>query len=129
VARILIVEDEPIAALRLRESLESMGHEILDTMASGDGVLEAVATGRPDLVIMDIHLKSFIDGVDAAARIKLLRPVPVIFLTGYSGQGTMERAMKVGPAAYLVKPVSDAELRVVVERALRPGEFARSLVS
>jgi two-component system, response regulator PdtaR len=128
-ARILIVEDEPIAALRLRESLESMGHAILATMASADGVLEAVATGRPDLVIMDIHLKSFIDGVDAAARIKLLRPVPVIFLTGYSGQGTMERAMKVGPAAYLVKPVSDATLRDSVERALWPGAPARSRVS
>jgi two-component system, response regulator PdtaR len=128
-ARILIVEDEPIAALRLRESLESMGHAILDTMASGDGVLEAVAAGRPDLVIMDIHLKSFIDGVDAAARIKLLRPVPIIFLTGYSGKGTMERAMKVGPAAYLVKPVSDAALRDSVERALLPGEPVRFRVS
>jgi two-component system, response regulator PdtaR len=120
-ARILIVEDEPIAGIRLCESLEAMGHEVLQTLSSADGALEAVASGKPELVIMDIHLKSFIDGIDAAARIKLLKPVPVIFLTGYSGQGTMERAMKVGPAAYLVKPVADEKLRECVDRALGPG--------
>jgi CheY-like chemotaxis protein len=120
-ARILVVEDEAVAGMQLVESLESMGHEVLETMASADGVLDAVASGRPDLVIMDIHLKSFIDGIDAAARIRLLKPVPLIFLTGYSGQGTIERAMKVGPAAYLVKPVSDETLRECVDRALRHG--------
>lgn len=120
-ARILIVEDEPIASMQLKESLESMGHEVLETMASADGVLDAVASRKPDLVIMDIHLKSFIDGIDAASRIKLLSPVPLIFLTGYSGQGTIERAMKVGPAAYLVKPVSDEKLRESIDRALGSG--------
>jgi two-component system, response regulator PdtaR len=119
-ARIIVVEDEPIAGLQVCECLESMGHEVLGTLSSADGVLEAVASGKPDLVIMDIHLKSFIDGIDAAARIKILKPVPIIFLTGYSGQGTIERAMKVGPAAYLVKPVSDEALRSSVDRALRP---------
>jgi two-component system, response regulator PdtaR len=119
-ARIVVVEDEPIAGLQIRECLESMGHEVLCALSSADGALEAVASGKPDLVIMDIHLKSFIDGIDAAARIKILKPVPIIFLTGYSGQGTIERAMKVGPAAYLVKPVSDETLRASVDRALRP---------
>jgi len=107
--------------MQLKESLESMGHEVLETMASADGVLDAVASRKPDLVIMDIHLKSFIDGIDAASRIKLLSPVPLIFLTGYSGQGTIERAMKVGPAAYLVKPVSDEKLRESIDRALGSG--------
>jgi len=117
-AKILVVEDEPVARMQLQESLEAMGHTVVMALASADGALEAVASLRPDLIIMDIHLKSFIDGIDAAARIKLLAEVPLIFMTGYSGQGTVDRAMRLEPAAYLVKPVSDEALRESVERAL-----------
>ncbi len=117
-ARILVVEDEPVSRMQLQESLESMGHEVVSALASADGALEAVASLRPDLIIMDIHLKSFIDGIDAATRIKLLADVPLIFMTGYSGQGTIDRAMRLGPAAYLVKPVSDEALRESIGRAL-----------
>ncbi len=120
-ARILVVEDEPVSRMQLQESLESMGHEVVGALASADGALEAVASLRPDLIIMDIHLKSFIDGIDAASRIKLLSNTPLIFVTGYSGQGTVDRAMRLQPAAYLVKPVSDEALRESVDRALGLG--------
>lgn len=117
-ARILVVEDEPVSRIQLQESLESMGHTVVMALASADGALDAVASLRPDLIIMDIHLKSFIDGIDAAARIQLLAKIPLIFVTGYSGQGTVDRAMRLKPAAYLVKPVTDQALRESVDRAL-----------
>jgi CheY-like chemotaxis protein len=117
-ARVLVVEDEPIAGMEIQESLERMGHAVPAVVDSADAVLLAAMAYRPDLVIMDIKLKSFSDGVDAASRLRLLSDVPVIYLTAYPSQGSQDRALKTRPAAYLVKPVSDEVLACNVERAL-----------
>jgi hypothetical protein len=117
-AKVLIVEDEPIVAMQLQESLEGMGHTVSATVDSGDTVLAAVLADRPDIILMDIKLHSFIDGVDAAKRVKLVCEVPVIYLTAYPSKGSQDRAMSTEPAAYLVKPISDADLKEAIERAL-----------
>ena len=115
---ILVVEDEPIAAMDLQESLERMGHAVAGIVASGDEVPAAVLSLRPDLVIMDIHLKSYIDGIDAVSRLRLLSDVPVIYVTAYPARSLMERAMKSAPAAYLEKPIDESLLRAGIEKAL-----------
>lgn len=122
-ARILIVEDEAIVAMQLQESLEQMGHSVTEIVDSGDAALNAVLAHKPDLVIMDINLKSFIDGVDAAGRIRLMSDLPIIFLTAYPSQGSQDRALKTKPVAYMLKPVNDHALQECVERGLaQPGD-------
>jgi CheY-like chemotaxis protein len=118
-AIILVVEDEPIVGMQLQESLESMGHRVPAVIDSGDEVLAAVLSHKPDLILMDIKLRSFIDGVDAASRLKLVYDVPVIYLTAYPSKGSQDRAMSTNPAAYLVKPINDKTLREQIELALR----------
>jgi two-component system, response regulator PdtaR len=118
VARILIVEDEPIVAMQLQESVEAMGHVVPAVVDSGDQVLSAVMSGKPDLILMDIKLRSFIDGVDAAKRVRLIYDVPVIYLTAYPSKGAQDRAMGTDPAAYLVKPISDDALAEAIGKAL-----------
>jgi len=118
-ANILVVEDEPIVGMQLQESLESMGHRVPAIIDSGDEVLAAVLSHKPDLILMDIKLRSFIDGVDAASRIKLVYDVPVIYLTAYPSKGSQDRAMSTNPAAYLVKPINDKTLREQIDLALR----------
>jgi CheY-like chemotaxis protein len=118
-ASILVVEDEPIVGMQLQESLESMGHRVPAVIDSGDEVLAAVLSNKPDLILMDIKLRSFIDGVDAASRLKLVCDVPVIYLTAYPSKGSQDRAMSTNPAAYLVKPINDKVLREQIELALR----------
>lgn len=116
---VLVVEDEPIVAMQLQESLEGMGYTVPAIVDSGDEVLSAVLTHRPDLILMDIKLRSFIDGVDAAKRVKLVcANTPVIYLTAYPSKGSQDRAMGTSPAAYLVKPVADSELKAQIDRAL-----------
>ncbi|MGO8692260.1 MAG: response regulator [Rectinemataceae bacterium] len=119
-ARILIVEDETIVAMQLQESLEAAGHTVPEIVDSGDAVMAAVLAHKPDLIIMDINLKSFIDGVDAAARLRLISDVPIIFLTAYPSQGSQDRALKTKPYAYMLKPINDRLLLDSVERALSP---------
>jgi CheY-like chemotaxis protein len=120
-ASILVVEDEPIVGMQLQESLEGMGHRVPAVIDSGDEVLGAVLSLKPDLILMDIKLRSFIDGVDAASRLKLVCDVPVIYLTAYPSKGSQDRAMSTKPAAYLVKPINDKTLSEQIDRALNGG--------
>jgi CheY-like chemotaxis protein len=121
---ILIVEDETLAAMELQETLERMGHRVPETIASGDEVLAAVMRHRPDLVIMDIHLRSYIDGIDAVSRLRMVSSVPVIYVTAYPARSVLDRAMHTSPVDYLEKPIDDARLRESVERALSGRQAA-----
>ena len=118
----LIAEDEPIAGLDLKETLERIGCDVVGIVTGGDAVVESVARYRPDLVIMDINLRSFIDGIDAAERISLFGSIPVIFVTAYSDPELRLRAMRTKPAGYLVKPVREGALRDCVEAVMRKSE-------
>jgi CheY-like chemotaxis protein len=120
-ASVLVVEDEPIVGMELQESLERMGHHVPAVLDSGDEVLAAVLAHKPDVVIMDIHLRSFIDGVDAAARLRMVSNIPVIYMTAYPSQGIQDRALKTKPIAYLVKPVDNKNLQSCIDRALDMG--------
>ena len=126
-AIVLVVEDEPIVGMQLQESIEGLGHTVPAVVDSGDAVLAAVLAYKPDLILMDIKLRSFIDGVDAATRIKLVCDVPVIYLTAYPSKGSQDRALRTAPAGYLVKPVSDAALHEAIDKALTKSADALSL--
>ena len=65
---------------------------------------------QPDLIIMDIRINSFIDGVDAAERINFISQIPIIYVTAHSDPTTRKRAIKTDPFAYLVKPVEEKTL-------------------
>lgn len=114
-ARILLVEDEAITAIMMKVNLTGMGFTVSDTCAKGEDAVESVRSDGPDLILMDINLVGEIDGIEAARRILQDRPVPVIFVTGYSDGQYYDRAMQLDPAGYLIKPVVFSEL----ERAIR----------
>ena len=69
-AKILLVEDDNIIAMDLKNRLETMGYTVLDTAASGEEAIEKADVTHPDLILMDITLKGPMDGVEAAERIR-----------------------------------------------------------
>lgn len=107
--RVLIADDEAIRLLSLKAQLKSLD---LDTVGEASNGLEAVELARelkPDLVIMDIKMPEM-DGIEAAKIITVERPVPIVLLTAYGERELAERAMEAGIFAYLIKPVSEADL-------------------
>jgi len=118
-ARILIVEDEPLAALEIQETLEKKGYIVSRVVTSGEQAVDSLIKTKPDLIIMDIHLKSFIDGIDAAHRIRLVSDTPIIYVTAYPNTAIKDRAAKTAPVAYLLKPFKEKELYSSVEKALK----------
>jgi len=120
-ARILIVEDEPLVALELKETLEDAGYEVLPPVDSADLVLQAVRELKPALLLMDVRLRSFLDGIDAVTRLRILSAVPVVYMTAYSTPDVLRRVEHTHPAGFLVKPVDGPLLLETVHRALNPA--------
>jgi PAS domain S-box-containing protein len=118
-AKLLIVEDEGVVAWHIQEALEKLGHIVVASIASGQKAIEIAAKNRPDLVFMDIRLKGEIDGIEAAQEIRNSFNIPVIYLTAYADDQTLERALATNPLGYLIKPFQEKELRTTLEVALQ----------
>ena len=117
--KILVVEDEIIVAEDIAGRLKKLGYAVIATVASGEEAIEKVAEERPDLVLMDIVLKSEMDGVTAAEKIKNKVDVPTVFLTAYADEKTLQRAKLTNPFGYIIKPFQQHDLRVAIEIALQ----------
>lgn len=78
--RILIVEDEFILAMNLKENLEWLGYTVVDIVDSGETAIEKATELRPDLVLMDIKLRGEIDGIEAAGEIWNCLQIPLFIL-------------------------------------------------
>lgn len=121
--KILVVEDEVIVAEDIGFRLKKLGYIVTATVASGEEAIEKVAENRPDLVLMDIVLKGDMDGVTAAEKIRNRVDIPIVFLTAYADDQTLQRAKLTNPFGYIIKPFQQNDLRVAIEIALHRHEI------
>ncbi|HEX7897207.1 MAG TPA: response regulator [Planctomycetota bacterium] len=126
-SRILIVEDESVVALDLRQRLEAMGFAVPASVATGREAVDSAGRLEPDLVLMDIVLPGGMDGVAAAAEIRSRFDIPVVFLTAFSDRPTLDRVKATAPAGYVVKPFDEGALRAAIEVALTRHALERDL--
>jgi CheY-like chemotaxis protein len=119
-ARILIVEDQSIVALDLRDRLTRLGYDVPAAIACGEDVAAKTAEIQPDLILMDIVLKGQIDGIAAVGTLPQNSSPPVIFITSHSDDRTVQRAISAGPYGYVLKPFEEASLQAEVEKLLGP---------
>ncbi|MCO6430400.1 MAG: response regulator [Deltaproteobacteria bacterium] len=115
---VLIVEDESVVAMDIKEALLSLNYDVSGRAASAAEADELLQQKKPDLVLMDIYLEGEVDGIAAAAKIKEEYDVPVVFLTAYADKSTLDRAKVIEPYGYVLKPFRQTELRTVIELAL-----------
>lgn len=116
--RILVVDDEKIVNLDIQVTLRRLGYEIAGEAVTGDEAIQKTISLSPDLVLMDIKLRGEMDGIEAATFIIKNSDVPVVFLTAYSDEQTLNRAKLSGPFGYLLKPFEERDLRSAIEVAL-----------
>ena len=109
-ANILVVEDESIIAIDIRNRVLNLGYGVSGAAATGEDAIAIAEETLPDLVLMDIKLRGEMDGVEAASRIRLNLDIPVVYLTAYANASTVERAKFTEPFGYLVKPFELKEL-------------------
>ena len=117
--RVLIMEDEPIIAMLLSEVLGEMGHEVCGTELTESGGVATALKCRPDLMIVDVHLR---DGSGISAVENILRSgfIPHVFVSG-----DMLRGQALSPRAVVMqKPFCEPDLARAIDRALVAAEGA-----
>ncbi len=123
--KVLIVEDEKIVGMYIRDSLESEGYEVIGVLPSGERVIELITNFNPDIVLMDIILKGNIDGIETTELIQKRYNIPVIYITAHTDKSTINRAKMTEPYGYLVKPFNEKELIITIQMALHKHKMYR----
>ncbi|MEK7433181.1 MAG: response regulator [Cyanobacteriota bacterium] len=125
--KILIVEDQNIVALDLQNSLEKLNYEVSGIAFSGVSAIKKVQETKPDLVLMDITLKGEMDGISTADEIKKRFDIPLIYITAYADEGTLQRAKLTEPFGYIIKPFEEKDLHRMIELALQKSKSEKEL--
>ena len=116
--KILIVEDESIVAKDIQFSLNKLGYAVCGIASTYDKAIDLAEKEQPDLVLMDIMLKGDINGIDTALKMKEQFTIPVIFLTAYADEATLEKAKIAEPYGYIIKPFKEVDLQTTIEVAI-----------
>jgi PAS domain S-box-containing protein len=117
-SQILVVEDEAIVATAIKNELEQFGYAVPDMAASAAEAVEKASGKKPDLVLMDIHLRGEQDGIEAAREIHDCCGIPVVYLSAFADPQTVARAGATAAFGYLLKPYEERELQTTIEMAL-----------
>ena len=124
--KIMVVDDEPIIRMDLREMLENEGYQVIAEAKNGEEAVSLAHRHKPDLIIMDVKMP-VLNGIKASSIIRSFSDSSILLLTAYSQKELVQDARKAGVTAYLVKPVSEDDLIPAVEIALSQKEKVVSL--
>lgn len=122
--KILIVEDEAIIAMNLKETIKELDYDCCGTAPNKCKTMKILNSGvKPDLILMDIYLKGPTTGIQLAEELKVSMPeVPIIFLTANSESITIKEASKTSPYGYILKPYKKQSLHAAIEIALEKAK-------
>ena len=121
-SNILIVEDESIVAKDIQHSLKKLGYTVVEICSNGEDAIRIVEELKPNLVLMDIMLKGDMTGIEAAAQIREKFNIPVIYLTAYADESTLNKAKVSEPYGYIIKPFKEIDLHTSIEMAIYKHE-------
>jgi PAS domain S-box-containing protein len=116
--RILVVEDDVITSREITSRIQNLGYDLAETAFSGEEAIGKAEETHPDLVLMDIRLGTGMDGITAAEHIQTRFNIPVVYLTAYTDEGTLQKAKITEPFGYVTKPFNERALHVAIEMAL-----------
>jgi len=117
-ASILIVDDDLAVSELLEMMLEENGYNVVGIADSAEKAVSLAGKHRPTVIFMDIMLNGAVDGIDVAERILKKYDISVIFLSGYDDQELIDRAKRVRPVAFLLKPINEKQIIVELEVAI-----------
>lgn len=115
---ILIIEDELIIYVHLEKTLRQLGFTTIYKARTAKDALNVAATHHIDLLFSDIQIEGDMDGIDTARTLQNLYGLPVIFITAYKDQETLQRASSVDFLGYLLKPYRVDELDTLIKLAI-----------
>ena len=113
-----VVEDESIVSKDIQHSLKKLGYNVVGAAATGEQAVKLAVEAQPDIILMDIMLKGEMNGIEAATQIRQETNIPVIFLTAYADESTLNKAKVTQPYGYIIKPFKEIDIHTSIEMAL-----------
>jgi len=115
---VFVVEDEKIVSKDIQMSLKKLGYNVVGTADTGEKAIEESLLTKPDVILMDIMLKGEMNGIEAATEIRKQMDIPVIYLTAYTDEGTIQKAKETEPHGYIIKPFKEVDIHTTIEMAI-----------
>jgi CheY-like chemotaxis protein len=122
---ILIVEDDPVITSLIAFMLKDLGYLVAGSASTAQEAIDAAKKLGPDLVLMDIHLKGQIDGIEAARTLWGVYNIPVVFITADAEDVTLHRAIKTSPFGFIEKPLNKELFMLTLKMAFYRYEEER----
>lgn len=117
-SHVVIVEDEVIIALDIKQCLEEYGYVVDGIYANTTEALAGIEEHKPDVVLMDIILEGGEEGTQIVAYIQEKLSIPVVYVTSHSDDQTLQKARITKPYGYIIKPVDEQQLHSAIQIAL-----------
>jgi two-component sensor histidine kinase/AmiR/NasT family two-component response regulator len=125
--KIMVVEDEAITGMYVKETLINMGYEISSVESSGEDAVKMASEKKPDLILMDIILSGKMNGIEASLIIKKNDSIPIIYMTGNANISTIQNARETNPYGYIIKPITSENLYSSIDTALNIHKMEKKL--
>ncbi|SFV69696.1 two-component hybrid sensor and regulator [hydrothermal vent metagenome] len=116
---IMIVEDEVITQRYLKDILGQYDVSVIKTVDNGTDALQALKDQRFDIVLMDINIKGAMDGIQLSKNILERYVLPIVFITAYSDDRTLDEALAVSPYGFITKPFSEKDIVITLQVAYK----------
>lgn len=113
--KILIVEDNALIALELKDTLQRLDYIVTGTLKKESDVLKSVEENEPHIILIDINLNQKKNGIEIVNEIYKTKTIPVIFLSGIDNEDLLNEAIKDKQASYLAKPFHQVQLKKAIE--------------
>lgn len=114
--RVLIADDEHLVASGVAVNLRELGYEVVGPASDGDEAIQLAENQHPDIALLDIRMPRM-DGL-AAAEVMFYRfGIPVMIFSAYSDPDYVDSGNRVGVFGYLLKPVTQDQMRVGISVA------------
>lgn len=125
--KIIIVDDESLIRMDMRDIIEAAGHEVVGEGKNGVEAIELAKNLEFDVVLMDIKMPE-LDGIEASKQISRAKLGPVVLLTAYSQEDLIAKAMETGVYGYLVKPVRENQIMPTLKLAIARYNEQKKLI-
>lgn len=109
--KVLVVEDETIVALDIKNTLRELHFEVTDLVTTYQDAFKSIQKNTPHILLVDIYLANSKSGIELAKDVKEAFFLPVIFLTAYCDEATIKQAIKTNPIAYITKPFKRDDIK------------------
>jgi len=126
--KVFIVEDMAISRMALESILIDSNYCISGSSANAEIAFEELQKTKIDLFLIDINLAGEKDGIWLANQIRLMTQIPIIFITAYGDDKTLENVKATKPNGYIMKPYNTPTLLTTIALVLQNYNDSNSVI-